>query len=57
MCYPKAFPALITLSTTDVGRADPQWHCDELNVVNLLTEGERLTYHIASTLRYLDELP
>ena len=48
---------LETLSTTDVSKADPEWECVELNVVDLLVEGERLTNHIASTLRYLDELP
>lgn len=47
---------LETLSTTDVSQSDPEWECEELNVLDLLTEGERLTRHIASTLRYLDEL-
>jgi hypothetical protein len=38
-----------------VSKEDPGWHCDELNVVNLLTEGERLTFSIARVLKYLAE--
>jgi hypothetical protein len=57
LCHPKAFPALETLSTTDVSKADSGWSCTELNVLDVLTEGERLTRSIASTLRYLEELP
>jgi hypothetical protein len=55
LCHPKAFPALETLSSTDVGKSDPQWECVELNVEDLLVEGEHLTYEIARTLRWLVE--
>jgi hypothetical protein len=54
VCYPKAFPALVTLSTTDVSHQDPSWHCDQLNVVELLHEGEQLTFRIAEVLRWLE---
>jgi hypothetical protein len=40
-----------------VSKSDPGWSCTELNVLDVLTEGERLTRSIASTLRYLEELP
>lgn len=53
LCHPRAFPALETLSTTDVGKTDHQWECVELNVLDLLEEGEHLTYEIAKTLRWL----
>lgn len=55
MCYPKAFPAALTLSSTDVSAHDEQWHCDELNVLDLLQEGERLTYDVAKTLYWLSQ--
>jgi hypothetical protein len=36
-----------------VGKSDPQWHCDELNVLDVLEEGEKLTYQIGRTLYWL----
>lgn len=53
LCHPKAFPALETLSTTDVGEHDPQWTCAPLNVEDLLVEGEHLVYELARALYWL----
>lgn len=55
MCHPRAFPALLTLSSTDVGKTDPQWVCEELNVEDLLQLGPHLVYYIGRVLGWIAE--
>jgi hypothetical protein len=48
-----AFPALLTLSNTDVGKTDHQWVCEPLTVETVLESGEDLVYHIGRALYWL----
>lgn len=56
LCAPKAFPALVTLATEDVGKSDPDWSCTPLDVEDVLQEGERFVYYAARVLLYLDDI-
>jgi hypothetical protein len=50
-----AFPALLTLSSTDVGKADKQWVCEPLTVETVLESGEDLVYHIGRALYWIEQ--
>lgn len=53
ICWPKAFPALVTLSTTDVSTSDPQWHCEQLTVENTLALQVKGLYYLSKVLVWL----
>lgn len=55
MCWPDAFPAALTLSTTDVSATTHGWTCEKLDVVDLLNLGPHLTYYAARVLWWLRE--
>lgn len=53
VCHPRAFPALLTLSNTDVGKTDDQWTCEPLTVETVLESGEDVVYHVGRALYWL----
>jgi hypothetical protein len=55
VCWPTAFPAALTLSTTDVSQTTVGWTCEKLDVLDLLKLGDRLTYYLARALYWLLE--
>jgi hypothetical protein len=45
----------LTLSSTDVSKADKQWVCEPLTVEDVLTSGEQLVYHVGRAIYWLEQ--